>query len=509
MYTVSVFTIKQYYIQGSRGVLNHLKTLKNMFMKHLIYDYTDLTQLQDYYNTQIKKDQKVILQLHTSEESLVNEIYSLLMQEGRELQIIPVLQKNIKTTLYMTVYPKDVTIAAKKNFLEHDLYKAIIDSTKEGFWLLDEELNIISINHSFATMLGYEESELLGRRPYELLALVDEQQAICEAKAGTVNTSVQRTYELTFVTKEGREFHTIVNATTINLPEHRVRTFAFITDISEQKALEQTLIEQQRSINELNNDLTQRVEAEVQANRKKDHIMYQQARLASMGEMVANIAHQWRQPLNIIALIMQEFYISGQLGTLDREKIEKEYARANSVLQYMSNTIDDFRTFFKHNNDGELFYVNSAIDSVMTLISKTMEHNNIEIRMNIEDNITVFGHKNEFIQALVNIINNAREAIVTHTKSGVIELKAYTDSTDVKITIQDNGGGILKKDIDQIFEPYFTTKHQTQGTGLGLYMSHQIIVNNMDGSIYAKNREEGTCFYISLPRCELKAESAV
>ncbi|MEN8146305.1 MAG: PAS domain-containing sensor histidine kinase [Campylobacterota bacterium] len=475
-------------------------------MKHLTYDFTDLTQLQEYYDTQITNGQKVIIQLHTGEESVINEVYSLLMQEGRELQIIPVLQQKIKTRLYFSIYPNDVTIAAKENFLEHDLYKAIIDSTKEGFWLLDEELNIISINHSFANMLGYKESELLGRKPYELLALVDEQQQLCAAQAETINANIQRTYELTFVTKDKKEFHTIVNATTINLPEHRVRTFAFITDISQQKELEQTLIQQQRNINELNTDLAQRVEAEVQANRKKDHIMYQQARLASMGEMVANIAHQWRQPLNIIALIMQEFYVSSQLGTLDEEKLEREYTRANSVLQYMSSTIDDFRTFFKHNDKGELFYVSSAVDSVMTLVSKAMEYNKIEIIIDIEEKIAVFGHKNEFIQVLINLINNAREAIAAHTKSGAIKIKAYTDGLNVKITVQDNGGGIRKKDIEQIFEPYFTTKHQTQGTGLGLYMSHQIIANNMNGSIYAENREEGTCFHITLPKGVQKAE---
>lgn len=478
-------------------------------MKHLIYDYIDPLQLEAYYNTQVTKDQKVIIQIHTSEESIVNEIYSLLMQIGYELQIIPVLQQNINTKLYITIYPNEATVAKKENFLEHDLYKAIIDSTKEGFWLLDEALNIISINHSFATMLGYEESELLGRKPYELLALVDEQQAFCEAKAGTVHTSTQRTYELTFVTKEGSEFHTIVNATTINLPENRVRTFAFITDISEQKELEQALIEQQRNINELNSDLTRRVEVEVQSNRNKDHIMYQQARLASMGEMVANIAHQWRQPLNIIALIMQDFYISGQLGTLDSEKLEKEYKRANSVIQYMSNTIDDFRTFFRHNDEGEHFYVNSAIESVLTLVSKAMEYNSIEISMNIEDNLTIYGHKNEFVQALINLINNAREAITAQTKSGRIEIKAYSKGKSVNITVQDSGGGIKEKDIEQIFEPYFTTKHQSQGTGLGLYMSHQIIVNNMNGSIYAKNKGEGTCFYISLPKGEQEAENVV
>lgn len=475
-------------------------------MKHLIYDYTDLTHLQEYYNTQIAHGQKVIMQVHTDEEAIVNEIYSLLMQEGRELQIIPVIEADVETRLYISVYPESASTNRQENFLEHGLYKAIIASTKEGFWLLDEELNIISINHSFASMLGYEESELLGKKPFELLALVEEQQLLCEAQAEAVNTNIQRTYELTFVTKDKKKFHTIVNATTINLPEHRVRTFAFITDISKQKELEQTLIEQQQHISELNTDLTQRVEVELQANRKKDRIMYQQARLATMGEMIGNIAHQWRQPLNILALIMQEFYISSQLGTLSQEKLEKEYARANSVLQYMSDTIDDFRTFFQHNSEKEHFSVYESINSVMTLLAKGLEHNNIAIDLIIEDDITVYGHSNEFVQVLINIINNAREAIITQHKRGMIRIDAYTDRSNVHINIQDNGGGIDKKDIEQIFEPYFTTKHQAQGTGLGLYMSYQIIVNNMGGSIYAKNREEGTCFYISLPKDVQKAE---
>ncbi|MGB6020296.1 MAG: PAS domain-containing sensor histidine kinase [Sulfurimonadaceae bacterium] len=475
-------------------------------MKQLIYDYTDLAQLKAFYIRHISADEKVIIQLHTSEVGLIDEIYALLMQENRDVQIIPVIELNITTKLYFSIYQQTAVITVKENFFEHDLYKAIIDSTKEGFWLLDEELNIISINHSFANMLGYKESELLGKKPYELLALVNEQQMLCEAQAEGMHVSVQRTYELTFVTKDKKEFHTIVNATTIYLPEHRIRTFAFITDISEQKELEQTLIEQQRHINELNTDLTRRVEVEVQANRKKDRIMYQQARLATMGEMIGNIAHQWRQPLNIIALIMQEFYISGQLGTLDREKLEKEYTRANSVLQYMSNTIDDFRTFFQHNNGNELFSINESINSLMTLVSKGLEHNNIAIDVTIEDDMTVFGHSNEFVQVLINIINNAREAIIAQNRRGMIKIDAYADESNIHIKVQDNGGGIDKKDIEQIFEPYFTTKHQTQGTGLGLYMSHQIIVNNMNGSIYAKNREEGTCFYISLPKDVQKAE---
>ncbi len=475
-------------------------------MKHLMYDYVDLTQLEEYYEREIPDDRKVIIQLHTQSESLVNEIYSLLMKEGRDLRIIPIIEAGVQTRLCFSLYSKEAVIADKENFLQHDLYKAIIDSTKEGFWLLDEELNIISINHALANMLGYEESQLLGRKPFELLALVEEQQEICEAQADSMHRSVQRTYELTFVTRSRKELHTIVNATTINLPEERVHTFAFITDISEQKEFEQTLLERHRDINELNSDLARRIEAEVQANRKKDRIMYQQARLATMGEMIGNIAHQWRQPLNILALIMQEFYISGQLGTLDREKLEKEYSRANSVLQYMSETIDDFRSFFQQNQKNELFSVNDSINSVMTLVSKGLEYNNIAIDLTIEEDITVQGRSNEFVQVIINLLNNAREAIIAQERKGKISINAYTDASTVHITVQDNGGGIKKGDLAQIFEPYFTTKHQTQGTGLGLYMSHQIIVNNMQGSIFAKNRGEGTCFYISLPKAERKSE---
>jgi len=468
-------------------------------MDHFIYNYIDLTQFKDYFETHILLDHKVVIQLHTSKSSDVRDICNYLDDREQLLQIVPVMEEGIATTLYISRYGTDVKTMPKEDFFEDDIYKAIIDSTKEGFWLLDEELNIISINNAFANMLGYEKHELIGKKPYELFALIDEQQTFCEEQADEAFNSVQRSYELTFVSKESRSIHTIVNATTMHLPNQLVRTFAFITDISEQKELEQTLKEQKHSINMMNQSLAQRIEAEVQANRKKDHIMYQQARLASMGEMVANIAHQWRQPLNIIALIIQEFYISGQLGTLDREKLEKEYTRANSVLQYMSNTIDDFRTFFKHNDIGELFQVKSAVDSVFTLVSKALEHNNIEVTVTIDDDLYIFGHKNEFVQALINLINNAREAMMVQADQGRLEITAYREDGEVKITVQDSGGGIRSEDIDKIFEPYFTTKHQTQGTGLGLYMSHQIIVNNMGGSIYAMNRDAGTCFYITLP----------
>ncbi len=469
-------------------------------MKHISYRFETLDALEQFCHQHLTSAKMVIVQLHTDNVTLIDKIFTLLKEQKCVTEFIPIIEEGVETQLHFSFYSATATTPKNENFFEHDLYKAIIDSTKEGFWLLDENLNIISINNAFAHMLGYDKEEVLGKKPYELFSLVDEQQDFCAEQANSVHTSEQRTYELTFVTKAQKEVHTIVNATTIQIAHSCTRTFAFITDISEQKELEQMLLQQQYNINELNTNLKQRIEAEVEENRKKNHIMYQQARLASMGEMVASIAHQWRQPLNIIALIMQEFYISSQLGTLDREKIEKEYTRANSVLQYMSSTIDDFRTYFKHNDEGELFSVKEAVDSVMTLISKAMESNHIEVLVEIDEDLRVFGHKNEFVQAVINLMNNAREAILSHSDKGMISVKAFEEGGNIYISIQDSGGGINDEDLEQIFEPYFTTKHQTQGTGLGLYMTHQIIVNHMNGSIYVENRDEGCCFRIEIPK---------
>jgi len=473
-------------------------------MKQFTHIYQDLKTLQNFYTQHVSTAETVIIQVHTQDKNLSGKIVRLFEKQRENLKVISVLQNNVPSTLHFSVYP-DNALLQNHSFFEQDLYKAIIESTKEGFWMLDEELNIISVNHSFAEMLGYKESEILGKKPFELLSLIGEQQSFCQEQSKEVNRSVQRTYELTFVTKNKHELHTIVNATTIDLPESCVRTFAFITDISEQKKLEQRLLEHKQNIDLLNNDLTERVNVEVQANRDKDHIMYQQARLASMGEMIANIAHQWRQPLNIIALIIQEFYILSELGTLDREKVEKEYTRANDVLQYMSNTIDDFRTFFQHNGKSEQFNVQSAVDSVMSLVSKSMENNNIEVELVFEDEGLVFGHKNEFVQTLINLLNNAREAIVTYREEGGhISVHSYLQDNAVHVLVNDNGGGITEEALAQVFEPYFTTKHQTQGTGLGLYMSYQIIVNNMAGSMIVESKNGESCFHITLPNSKMQ-----
>jgi len=378
------------------------------------------------------------------------------------------------------------------------LYEGIINTTTEGFWLLDDKLIITDVNYSLCAMLGYTRDEMIGKGPLDFIA--SEDHALCNAQVDRIEDISSRTYEIIYRCKDGKHLHTLTNATTMFDQDGDQKTFAFMTDISNQKKIEEDLRKRQDDIEELNDSLESKIHEEVEKNREKEQMMYQQSRLASMGEMIGNIAHQWRQPLNIMALVMQDLYISDQLGNLTSKKVEDSYEKSNNLLQYMSQTIDDFRNFFKQGDEELDFSIKDALDSVYSLVSTNLSYNHIECKIKVEHDSIVKGGLNEFKQVLINIINNAQEAIQSNnSKSKLIKVLITQKETNAIISIRDDGGGIAKNVIDKIFDPYFTTKNQTQGTGLGLYMSKQIIENSMCGSLSAKNTSKGAEFIIALP----------
>ncbi len=379
------------------------------------------------------------------------------------------------------------------------LYEGIINTTTEGFWLLDSELKIIDVNYSLCAMLGYTKEEMLGKIPLDFIS--EQDQALCTAQAKRINDISSRIYEISFKKKNGSIIHTLTNATTMYAQDGSMKTFAFMTDISNQIKIQDDLKKRQDDIEELNNSLEFKIMQEVEKNREKEQMMYQQSRLASMGEMIGNIAHQWRQPLNIMALVMQDIYISDQLGTLTSKKVEDSYEKSNNLLQYMSQTIDDFRNFFKQGDEELAFSVKESLASVYSLISTNLSYNHIECEIKVEHDSIIKGGLNEFKQVLINIINNAQEAIQSNTRAQKkkIDVLITQKNNQAVIHISDDGGGMKKEVINKIFDPYFTTKNQTQGTGLGLYMSKQIIENSMCGSLSAKNTNVGAEFTIKLP----------
>ena len=250
----------------------------------------------------------------------------------------------------------------------------------------------------------------------------------------------------------------------------------------------------------LNRDLERRVAQEVEKNRKKDEYLLYQSRLAQMGEIINMIAHQWRQPLNTISIINQAIVLKYKKNKLDDHYITEFDATSREQISYMSETINDFRDFFKPEKNKEPFLLNETIKHTLSLMEKSFTKNGITLHFKeARQNITVYGYPNEFSQALMSILNNAKEAFFQKEhKNGHITVNLYSKEHYVHISILDNAGGIDETIMHRIFEPYFSTKDEHNGTGLGLHMARMIIQEHMQGTIYAKNRADGAEFIIRL-----------
>jgi signal transduction histidine kinase len=224
----------------------------------------------------------------------------------------------------------------------------------------------------------------------------------------------------------------------------------------------------------------------IDKNTKQQHILSQQSKMAAMGEMLGNIAHQWRQPLSVITTLASGMKLQKEFDCLDDETFNKSIENINHSALYLSDTIDDFRNFFKTDKTEIKFDIKDVFEKVLKLTEAQYKNNNILFINNIND-YELFGFENEFIQALINILNNAKDALETVNSEKLIFISTYKENNKVFIKITDNAGGIDESIIDKVCEPYFTTKHQSKGTGIGLYMTEEIIVKHMKGNLLIKN----------------------
>jgi len=240
--------------------------------------------------------------------------------------------------------------------------------------------------------------------------------------------------------------------------------------------------------------------------KNKESILYHQTKMAAMGEMLENIAHQWRQPLSIITTSSSAVQIKQELNQLDKDYLNDSLEAINNNAEYLSSTIDDFRNYFLPNKQKQSFQLADAIDKSLNLLKSKLKNNHIIVDKNFSL-IDVTNYKNELIQVILVLLNNAKDVLDKITNEKIILIHTHKDEKFGYIEIQDNGGGI-KADIHQkIFEPYFTTKHRSQGTGIGLYMAREIIVKHMKRDISIKNKSftynntnyTGAKFTIKLP----------
>lgn len=213
-----------------------------------------------------------------------------------------------------------------------------------------------------------------------------------------------------------------------------------------------------------------------------------------MGEMIGNIAHQWRQPLNVLGLIVQDLRLRHDIGELEAEHLEESTSKAFQTIQHLSQTIDDFRNFFKPEKDKSQFSISEVAERTIHLLEKTLQMNEIQLELETKETPMTVGYPNEYAQVLVNLIQNARDAFDTRPEitDRLVKLTITEEGTTAVLTVFDNAGGIPEDVIPKIFDPYFTTKGPDKGTGLGLFMSKTIIERNMGGRLTVKNVAGGT-----------------
>ncbi len=272
------------------------------------------------------------------------------------------------------------------------------------------------------------------------------------------------------------------------------------------------LLEMKQRLMGFNRELEQRVKAAVEENRRKDMLLQQQSKQAAMGEMISAIAHQWRQPLNSIYAIAQDFEDAFEHGEIDKEYVSEISQEMSNQIDYMSQTIEDFRNFFKHNRSKVYFSPVETVKQVFVLLSSQLKGSTIGYALtnDLPKEGKLFGYENDLKQVLIILINNARDAIVAATQKGVLSHGGGNVSIHIKdgengetvILVMDNAGGIDPKNLEKIFEPYFTTKPDDKGTGIGLFIARRIIEGQFDGTITAENTADGAMFILRLPHRE-------
>src|SRR5208282_6003258 len=285
--------------------------------------------------------------------------------------------------------------------------------------------------------------------------------------------------------------------------ELSIANATLMTEITERKKMEVEIKNKQRQLEELNATLEQRVREEIASRQEKEQLLFQQSRMAAMGEMIGAIAHQWRQPLNVIGLIIQNLQMAFEYGELDKERLKNAVATAMWQVNFMSKTIDDFRNFFKPSKEKELFEVKKVVDETISLMNAQLQNNYIDVEIiAAKEGLVIKGYPNEFKHVLLNLINNAKDAILVRKEKencqARITIKISETANRVILEIRDTGGGIRKDIMDKIFDPYFTTKDEGTGTGIGLYISKTMIERNMGGQLTARNWKEGAEFRIEV-----------
>jgi PAS domain S-box-containing protein len=416
-----------------------------------------------------------------------------------ELAYNPIFDE-INDVIGITIFITDIT-ERKRAEIQQQLQSEIAVNMSEGVNLVRvNDGIIIYTNPGFEKIFGYGPGEMVGKHISIVNAPTDKSP---EKTSKEIFESLNRNRywygEIENIKKDGTTFWCHASVSVFDHTEHGKVYVSVNQDITEQKRMQEELKIRQKEIEEINTNLEKRVQEELEKSRQKDFIMMHQARLAAMGEMIGHIAHQWKQPLNALNILM--FNIKDGLDDpeLNKEMLYTLIPTGKKLIEKMSKTIDDFRSFFKPDKQKEKFSINKNIKDALSIVSADFKYHNISVSMNEGEEITILGFSNEYSQVVLNIINNAIDAIIAKEINGEIKIDLFCENDSAVVEINDNAGGIPEEIINYIFDPYFSTKEENKGTGIGLYMSKLIIEDHMGGRIDVQNIDDGAKFRIIIP----------
>jgi len=456
--------------------------------------------------------------------------------------------KCIGDSFFVTFY-KPEGLGPEESRVKEPSIAAIADKLLGMFYRSDKHGNIIYFTENSLDLLGYKPDELLGgnlRKQFFLSA--DKYDSL---KDTIVNAGMLEGAEVSLKHKDGRIIWLKVDNTAFYDEDGEYDgAGGYVQDITKYKNIEEELAHARRLLeikqNELdviNIDMNSRVQSAVTKGRKHEESILYHARLAEMGEMVSSIAHQWRQPLSALTFIIEDIRDAYHFGELDVQYLDDAILECMNYVRFMSETMDDFRNFFRPEPDKEYFNIIEKLVDVIKMQYGRFEVGavNVFLTCEIDDNppieilaaeyghgvkfmvepqatdagIVVFGYPNLFKQVILNIINNAIDAILESrtsttkcmTEAGRIDIAVGVAGEMAFIRIDDNGTGIEESILSKIFDSGFTTKHKSIGTGIGLHMAESIVEKSLNGSLSAGNQEKGARFIVKLPHVAVKVGS--
>lgn len=459
-------------------------------MKHLLLIFYFLS-LNLYSNTDFFDSKKIFVFLDNS--LLINNQIEITYELVIEIVLLILIL--IGTFIYWNLKLKESEAKFRTLF---DIAPVFLNS-------FDKNGKIILWNKECEKAFGWTFDEIKNKK--DSLSLFYDDPKVCEDVMKSFENISDSFEEWHPKTKNGETL--IVKWANIKLPNGEIINIGL--DITQQRNYEISIREKalelkvaKLQLENLNSSLEKRIEDEIKKNTKQQHMIMQQNKLAQMGEMIENIAHQWRQPLAqinssiiLIDAILEKHNFKDTL-------VENKLTEIESLTSYMSKTISDFKNFFNPNKKKTIFNVEEAIQKANDVLKGLINSHHIQMEINIEKDLKINSYLGELQQVILIIINNSIDAFIhMNIHFPKILINAYTDNESLVIHIEDNALGINSDLLDKIFEPYFTTKHKAQGTGLGLYIAKMIVENSLLGFLSVENKQNGACFTIKIPKGEI------